>query len=160
ALDGGMLRSEVTVTIAGSAEYVLRYTAATPPPPAVTITGAPASSPEGTAISLSSTVTSPLAANMAAGFSYAWSGRKDGTSYASGTSGNFSFRPTDDGTYVVTLVATAQDKSSGTATQAITVPDAGPTANANGPYTATAGFPLIFKGTATDPSPIDTVRPL
>jgi PKD repeat protein len=122
----------------------------------VTINGAPGNSPEGTPIALSSTVTSTNAANTAAGFSYAWSVTKNGAPFASGTTASFSFTPADDGTYVVTLVATAQDKTTGTATQTITVADAGPTANANGPYSGTAGSPITFTGTATDPSPTDT----
>src|SRR5262249_7907057 len=69
--------------------------------PTVAITGAPASSPEGTAITLGSTLTDPGTADRAAGFAYAWSVTKNGENYASGNSASFGFTPDDNGTYVV-----------------------------------------------------------
>jgi VCBS repeat-containing protein len=82
--------------------------------PMATINGAPATSPEGTAISLTSTVTDPSPVDQAAGFAYSWDvtkvhGATTTPHYATGTTANFSFTPDDDGTYTVTLVATDKD---------------------------------------------------
>src|SRR5207302_2653048 len=77
--------------------------------PTAAIVGAPASSPEGTGISLTSNVTDPGADT----FSYAWSVTKNGNAYASGTAANFSFTPNDEGTYVVSLTVTDDDGGSG-----------------------------------------------
>jgi hypothetical protein len=79
-------------------------------PPTVTINGAPASSPEGTAISLTSTVTDPGTPET---FAYAWSVTKNGSPYASGSGAAFSFTPDDNATYVVTLTVTDGDGGSG-----------------------------------------------
>jgi Bacterial Ig-like domain (group 3)/PKD domain len=91
--------------------------------PGVSINGAPTSSPENTAISLTSTVTDPSTADTAAGFTYAWSVTKNGGAFASGTNSNFSFTPDASGTYVVTLNATDKDGGTGPASQTITVTD-------------------------------------
>jgi YVTN family beta-propeller protein len=77
--------------------------------PQVTIEGAPASSPEGTAITLTSTVTDPGAADQAAGFTYAWSVTKDGAAYAVGNQASLTFTPNDNATYVASLIVTDQD---------------------------------------------------
>ena len=79
--------------------------------PTASITGSPASghSPEGTAISLGSSVTDPSSADTAAGFTYAWSVTKNGSAYASGTTADFNFTPEKHGTYVVSFSATDKD---------------------------------------------------
>ena len=71
-------------------------------PPAVTITGAPATSPEGATINLGSTVTGT------GPFDYAWNVTKDGNPYASGNSASLSFTPGDNGSYAVSLGVTPQ----------------------------------------------------
>jgi PKD repeat protein len=89
--------------------------------PTVTITGAPANSPEGTAITLGSTVTDPGADT----FTYSWSVTKNGSAYPTGTPTNgtsFTFTPNDNGTYVVNLTVTDDDGGVGVAGSA-----AGPT---------------------------------
>ena len=63
----------------------------------VSIGGAPASSDEGTPISLTSSVVDPGAETLA----YDWQVTKDGTAYASGTSTTLDFTPDDNGTYQV-----------------------------------------------------------
>jgi hypothetical protein len=92
-------------------------------PPTVAIHGAPASSAAGIPIVLTSTIASPSTADMAAGFRYSWNVTKDGSSFASAATPNFNFTPLQHGTYVVTLVATAQDNATGTANTTITVTD-------------------------------------
>src|SRR5204862_281618 len=68
--------------------------------PTATINGAPASSNEGTPISLTSAVTDPGTADT---FTYELCVTKHGNPYATGSSSAFSFTPDDNGSYVVTL---------------------------------------------------------
>ena len=86
--------------------------------PAAAITGAPTSSPEGTAITLGSTVTDPGTADT---HSYAWSVTKNGNPYAAGTDSAPSFTPDDNGTYVVSLTVTDDDSGMSTDTALLTV---------------------------------------
>src|SRR5205823_9229119 len=74
--------------------------------PTATINGAPAQSDEGTALSLTSSVSDPGSADT---FTYAWAVTKNGNAYASATTQNFSFTPDDNGSYVVTLTVTDDD---------------------------------------------------
>lgn len=85
--------------------------------PLVAITGAPTSGPEGTAISLGSSITDVAADTH----TYSWSVTKNGNAYATGTAANFSFTPDDNGTYVVTLTVTDDDSGVGTDSKTITV---------------------------------------
>src|SRR5207244_69482 len=64
--------------------------------PAPTINGAPTSSPEGTTIGLTSSVSDPSSADVAAGFTFTWSVTKNSTAFVSGSSANFSFTPDDN----------------------------------------------------------------
>src|SRR5205814_1394189 len=65
--------------------------------PTVSINGAPISSPEGTAISLTSSV-------LPAGtYTYAWTVTKNGNPFATGSTSSLTFTPNDMGTYVVTV---------------------------------------------------------
>lgn len=70
--------------------------------PTVSIINAPATSPEGAAISLNSTVTDPSSADTSAGLTYAWSVTKNGNPFASAPTPNFNFTPDDNGTDTVT----------------------------------------------------------
>ena len=130
--------------------------------PTATITGAPASghSPEGTAISLGSTVTDASPAETAAGFTYAWSVSDNGSPYASGSAANFSFTPSDNGTYVVSLTATDEDgNASQPATATITVDNVAPTAAITGTPSSghsPEGTSITVGSTVTDPSSVDT----
>jgi hypothetical protein len=103
--------------------------------PSPTITGAPETTVEGDTISLGSTVTDPGSADSA--FTYAWSVTKDGDAFAlpggtDTTSDTFSFVPTDNGVFVVTLSATDKDAGVDSVTQSITVTNANPTATISG----------------------------
>jgi hypothetical protein len=126
-------------------------------PPSVAITGAPASSPEGTAIDLGSTVNDPSPVDQAAGFTYAWSVTKNASPFASGSSASFTFTPDDNGTYVVTFSATDKDGGTGTTSVTIAVTNVAPTATlANGgPVNEGSPVSVTFSG-ASDPSTADT----
>jgi hypothetical protein len=126
--------------------------------PTAALTGLPASghSPEGTAISLGSSVTDPGPVDAAAGFTYAWSVTKNGSAYASGSGAGFSFTPNDNGTYVVRLTATDKDGGvSPPASATITVDNVAPTAGLSGPTDGVRGQARTFTLTATDPSSVD-----
>ncbi|MEK7681700.1 MAG: hypothetical protein AAB369_02595, partial [Chloroflexota bacterium] len=97
--------------------------------PTTAITGAPATSPEGTAITVGNTTTDPSSADTTAGFTYAWSVTKNGNPYATGASAGLTFTPDDNGTYVVTLTATDKDGGVGTDSKTIAVTNVNPTAN-------------------------------
>jgi PKD repeat protein len=126
--------------------------------PSVTISGTPASSPEGALISLTSTVSSPSATETAAGFTYSWNVTKNGTAYASATTPTLSFTPTEHGAYVVTLLATAQDQGRGTASQTITITDVAPLVTINGvPASSTTGTAIALTSSVFSPSTADTV---
>jgi PKD repeat protein len=129
-------------------------------PPTAAITGAPATghSPEGTAVTLGSTVTDPSAADTKAGFTYAWAVTKDGSAFASGTGAGLTFTPDDTGTYVVTLTAADKDgNQSAPVTTTITADDVAPTVAINGaPANPQPGNPIALTSTVTDPSPVDS----
>jgi hypothetical protein len=130
--------------------------------PTAAITGAPASGhgPEGTAITLGSSVTDPSSADTAAGFTYAWSVTKNGLAYASGTAADFSFTPDDNGTYVVSLTATDKDGGASPAAQTtILVDNVAPTAAITGAPASghsPEGTAISLGSSVTDPSSADT----
>jgi phage baseplate assembly protein gpV len=124
-------------------------------PPSPQILGAPASSPEGSPISLGSSVIDPSPVDMAAGFAEVWSVTKDGNIFASGSGANFAFTPDDNGTYVVTLSATDKDNGTGTTTATISVFNVPPTASLSGPADGVRGQARTFTLGASDPSPVD-----
>src|SRR5262249_49524111 len=140
--DGGSGSGSLTLSIANA-------------PPVPAILGAPASSPEGTAISLTASATDPGGADVAAGFSYTWAVTKNGSAYTGGSGANFSFTPDDNGTYAVTLTATDKDGATGTTTTTIAVTNAAPIAAIAGASGGVRGQDLGFTLSATDPSPID-----
>lgn len=123
--------------------------------PTATITGAPATSPEGTVISLTSSVSDPGSADT---FTYAWSVTKNGSPYGTGgTASTFSFTPNDNGTYVVTLVVTDDDGGLGTTSETVTATNVAPTATLgnDGPVDEGSPATVSFTGRA-DPSAVDT----
>ncbi|HKB36827.1 MAG TPA: PKD domain-containing protein, partial [Gemmataceae bacterium] len=129
--------------------------------PGATITGAPATghSPEGTAVTLGSSVTDPSSTDTAAGFTYAWNVTKNGVDCASWSAADFSFTPDDNATYVVTLTATDKDGGAGTTSTTITVDNVAPTATITG-APASAHSPestaIRLGSSVTDPSSADT----
>ena len=148
--DGGVGNDSKTITV-------------TNVPPTAAITGAPASSPEGTAISLGSTVTDPSSQDTAVGFTRSWSVTKNGAPFGStGSGATFSFTPDDNGSYVVSLSATDKDGGVGNDSKTITVTNVPPTITAAtpSPTSALVGETVTFTGTATDPSSADTAAGL
>jgi hypothetical protein len=122
--------------------------------PTPTITGAPATSPEGTALTLGSTVSDPGPLDTV--YTYAWTVTKDGKPFATGTGTALTFTPDDDGTYVATLTVTDRDGGVGTTSRTIAVTDVMPTASLTGPASGTVGQSLAFQGNFTDPGPLDS----
>jgi uncharacterized delta-60 repeat protein len=121
--------------------------------PTATIEGAPASSLEGSAIALSSTVTDPGADT----FTYAWSVTKNGSPFAEGTDSTFSFTPDDNGAYVVTLTVTDNDGGTGIASQNILITNVEPIVDpVFGPALGDQNINHTFTSTFTDPGSADT----
>jgi RHS repeat-associated protein len=120
-------------------------------PPAVTINGAPTSSPEGTAITLTSTVTDPSTVDMLAGFSYAWSVTKNGSAFASGNTSGLNFTPDNAGSYVVILTATDEDGIQGSTSATITITPVAPAVAITGaPASIPEGTPIVLGSTVSD----------
>jgi hypothetical protein len=147
--DGNAVDASSTVTVANVA-------------PSATINNAPTSSPEGTAIAMTSTVTDPSTADTTAGFTYAWSVKKDNVTFTlpNGTTtdaSGFTFTPTDNGSYVVKLVVTDKDGDSVTKTKTITVTNVAPAASITGaPTNSVEGTAISVGSNITDPGSQDT----
>ncbi|MBI1929679.1 hypothetical protein HYR99_36205, partial [Candidatus Poribacteria bacterium] len=125
--------------------------------PTASIGGAPTSSPEGTKIDLTSTVTDPSSVDTTAGFTYAWSVTKNGNPFGSGSSAGFNFTPDDNATYAVTLNVKDKDTGTGTDSKTITVTNVAPTASIMGaPASGPEGTKIDLTSTVTDPSSVDT----
>jgi hypothetical protein len=139
--DGGVGTTSRTVTVANVA-------------PTVLITNAPASGPEGTAISLASGVADPGSLDT---ITYAWSAKKDGVAYKSGSASTFNFTPNDNGTYLVTLTVTDKDGGSNSTSATITGTNVAPTPTIIGvPETNSEGTAINVTGSATDAGGLDT----
>jgi len=126
--------------------------------PKASITGGPSTgrSPEGTTITFGSSVTDANAVDAASGYTYAWTVTKNGAVYAAGNRSTFSFKPDDNGTYVVRLIATDRDgRSSAAATRTITVDNVAPTLALSGPTAGAVGAGLAFLPVFNDPGVLD-----
>jgi PKD repeat protein/Ca2+-binding EF-hand superfamily protein len=122
--------------------------------PTATINGAPAQGDEGTAISLTSTVTDPDTADT---FTYAWSVTKNGDPFDAGSDATFSFTPDDNGTYVVSLMVTDDDGGIGSNGSTITVDNVLPSIAIGGDGSVNEGSVYsLTLGAVTDPG-TDTV---
>jgi PKD domain-containing protein/Big-like domain-containing protein/FIMAH domain-containing protein len=155
-----------TVTVTADDDHGLSSTATfsvtvSPVAPTAVITPDPITSPEGTAIGLAGSATSPDPADNAAGFTYGWAVTKNGNAYSSGSGSSFTFTPDDEGTFVVTLTATDDGGMSGVASETIVGTNVPPTAKITG---VSAGAPLVitsqelltFAGAFTDPGKLDS----
>jgi hypothetical protein len=129
--------------------------------PIAAITAPGSTAPEGTAVHLAGSATSPSAADNAAGFTYGWSVTKNGTAFKSGSGAHWQFTPDDEGTFVVTMKATDDGGMSDTAATTVTGTNVWPTAAITG---VTASVPLViapqepisFTGSYTDPGGLDS----
>lgn len=119
------------------------------------IVGAPVESPEGTVLTLTSTVTPANSGDVIDVASYAWSVTKDGAAYATGTDANFTFTPDDNGAYAVSLTITDTAGDTSTATASTTGTNVAPTATVTGPAALVPGQTATFTLNATDPSTVD-----
>lgn len=77
--------------------------------PTVSVFGAPVSTTEGTPIPLTSSVSDPSPADVAAGFTYAWSASAESGAPQTATSADWTFTPSDNGTWTMSLVVTDKD---------------------------------------------------
>ena len=91
--------------------------------PLPTIHGLPQAAAEGGRIDLTGSVSDAGSADT---HSFAWTVTRNGTPYATGAAKQFSFVPDEDGTYVVTLVATDDDGLMAATTETISVSNAVP----------------------------------
>src|SRR6266850_1166614 len=118
-------------------------------PPSVSIV-APASSPEGTAINLTSNVSGSGTPT------YSWTVTKNGSAFASGSAAGLTFTPDDNGTYAVGL-AVVTSAGTGSASATITVTNVVPSVSiTNIPSNSLEGTPISLNSTVTDPSAADT----
>jgi PKD domain len=123
--------------------------------PSAAIAGAPATSPEGTQITVTGTFTDPGTADT---HTQAWSVTKNGSPYASGSGATFSFTPNDNGTYVVTYTVTDDDAGVGSDSETTTVTNVAPTLTSLEPssYLVLKGTSVSVTGQYTDPGSADT----
>ncbi len=123
--------------------------------PVPVITGTPSgnTSPEGAQINLGSTVSEQ---NYSGSFTYAWNVTKNGSAYSTATSSGFSFTPNDNGTYVVSLIATDTAGRTGTTSTTINVTNVAPTANISGAASTNEGTSVTYSSTKSDPGSADT----
>ena len=134
----------------GSTSVALDVTEA---PLSVQIKGTPATSPEGSAVSLSVIIANPGTAT----FTYAWSVTKNGDPYQTGSSPTFSFTPDDNGNFAVTLTVSASDGRVGTATALDVVTNVAPTPFIGGiPTSVFEGDTIFLTAGFTDPGTADT----
>jgi len=128
---------------------------------AVISSGSSFSSPEGTAVTLNGSASSPSAQDNAAGFTYSWTVTKNGATFGAGSAAVFSFTPNDEGMYVATLQATDDGGMTGTSSVTITGANVAPSAKiASISWTPqlvlTTNESVSFAGTFTDPGTLDT----
>src|SRR5205085_2475293 len=123
-------------------------------PPTAAITGAPASSPEGTTITLGSSVSDPGSADT---LTYAWTVEKNGSLYASGSDAGITFTPDDDATYVAHLTVTDGDGDSTTVSKTINVTNVAPAASITGaPASSAEGTAITLGSSVSDVGTNDT----
>jgi len=124
--------------------------------PTAAIGGAPATSPEGTAINLTGQVTEPCADDT---LTYAWVVKKNGSSYASGSGTGLTFTPDDNGSYEVSLTVSDDDGGIGTAAaQTIDVTNVAPALSSVTvtPDPVNEGSSATLSGSLSDAGSADT----
>ncbi len=138
----------------GLSTVVTRTVTVTNVAPVVAITGAPGGSiTEGTAVTLGQTTTDAGAVDT---HTYTWSVTKNGSAFASGSGTGFSFTPDDNGSYIVTVVATDDDGGQDTDSRTISVVNQAPLIDLGADLILDQGQPLSYVGSFTDPGLVDT----
>ena len=122
------------------------------PSPSIVSIGTP--QVEGTAIAVTGLATDPAGANDS--LSYAWSVLKDSVSFASGSGANWSFTPTDNGSYEIRLTASDDDGGSAMVSQSISVANVPPTPSLSGLASVNEGTAYTLNLTSSDPG-TDTI---
>jgi len=118
------------------------------------ILGAPATSDEGTPITLTANVRD---ADPSDTYEYAWTIAKGGEVYVMGTDPAITFTPDDNGAYVAVLAVTATDGGwQGVVSADIAVLNVAPTAAIAGPSAGVRYQALSFAAIYTDPGALDT----
>lgn len=144
--NGGSSLITFTVLVAGA-------------PPVVAITGAAASSPEGTAMTLTGSVTAPSAEDTA-GLTLTWTVTKNGLPYSTGAGTSLTVTPDDEGAFVATLHAVDDGGNSATNTVSFSGANVSPTASITGVAQSllilVARQPVSFSGKFADPGAQDT----
>ena len=128
-----------------------------------TLSAAPVSpsSPEGAAVTLNGSASSPAVPDNSAGFTFSWTVTKNGTSFGSGNGSTFHFTPNDEGTFVATLTATDDGGMTGAASVTITGSNVSPSARItnvtpSAPLVMTAQESISFAGSFSDPGTLDS----
>ena len=125
--------------------------------PTAAITFAPSGSvDEGSTVNVAGTATDPGTSDV---LSYKWTVTKDGQAYAASVASpagqSYSFVPSDNGTYVVTLVANDGTLDSNVASSTVVVNNVAPTGTISGPTTGTEGVALKLTAAGADAGSID-----
>jgi hypothetical protein len=161
--DGHGLTATVnfTATTNGVAPTVSITRATSGPSATALSSSASFSSPEGAAVSLNGTATSPSPEDAAAGFAYSWTVTKDGSAFGTGSAAAFSFTPNDEGTYVATLQAKDDGGMTGTTSVTVTGANVAPSAKIAGiaqsaPLVLTTHESLSFTGSFSDAGALDS----
>jgi PKD repeat protein len=150
-----------TSTVAGVAPTATIAAAGPALSAASASSSAPTSSPEGTAVNLTGSASSPSAEDNKAGFSYSWTVTKNGAAFGSGSAAAFSFTPDDEGTFVATLQVTDDGGMTGTTSVTVTGANVAPSAKITSvtwtpQLVLTVNQSVSFAGAFTDPGTLDT----
>ncbi|MGH7134291.1 MAG: PKD domain-containing protein, partial [Pirellulales bacterium] len=148
--DGGLGSSVVHVYVADA-------------PPVATILGAPAQGTVGVPINLSASVTDASPVNTAAGFQYFWQADNDDNDddYFTSQDPDFSFTPTDPGTYEIYLYVSDKNGGLGYAQQSLVVVNntgggTTPSVTLGANSTINEGDTYTSSGSFVDPDPGDS----
>lgn len=123
-------------------------------PPTASITTV-TTSPEGTAVTATANVSDPDANES---FTYAWSVKKNGSPYASGSSSSINFTPDDNGAYLVSLTVTDASGATGSDAKTINVTNVAPviTSATLSAASIDENGSVTISGAFTDPGTADT----
>lgn len=159
ATDNGEYLISLTVTDndGGSVEAEAQTISVTNVTPSVSITGLPESLIEGDEVTLGVEISDPSSVDTDATFAVDWTILKDGEEFISGTGETFSFTPTDDGEYAISVSAADKDEAAGIDNATLAVGNADPEAEITGaPESAGEGETISLSSAITDAGSVDT----